>query len=363
MRGDLRAVRKTGRMRPPRLLAARVVLLACVAAACGSGASPAPPATGATLETSTWGPDIWFAAPAVSRDEFVASELKPLLGEPSVPLVSGGAIEMTAGGWSYLNPLGESVPIEIRLPGGSQWSGAEPLPNDAPVMIALHQTNDVGGREPCGAESSGSMAYGTYFASRGYLVVCPTLSFTGERQPIDTWDTADFYAVHPTWSAMGKDVTEVSWLIDVLSQLEVDSSDITVVGHSQGAIYALYAAAVDERIDRVVANGGYVDTDLDPITDRWARAAWYRAFRAEPTGLDQLEVIAAIAPRCVLLINYDRDAILVATEPSSQRLRAFQQLFPTTTWVLVSGEHDWLEPEEALAADWLDVGQQWCTTT
>jgi pimeloyl-ACP methyl ester carboxylesterase len=314
-------------------------------------------------QPATWGADIWFGDPSANRDEFVASELEVLLGEPSVPLLAAGPIEVSGGGLSYRNPLGERVPLEVRLPGGSQWSGTSPLPTSAPVMIALHQTNEVGGREPCGEESSGTMAYGTYFARRGYVVVCPTLSFTGTRQPTDTWDTTDLYAAYPSWSAMGKDVSEVSWLIDSLSQLDDRIDDVAVVGHSQGAIYALYSAAADERIGTVVANAGYADTDLDPITDRWARAGWYRAFRSWPTGLDQLEVVAAIAPRCALLINYDRDDILIATEPSPDRLRAFQQLFPTITWMRIHGEHDWPVPQQALAAEWLDGGRRTCTST
>jgi pimeloyl-ACP methyl ester carboxylesterase len=349
----------------PTSLLALVVLLGCAEAQLPSSietvedrppvsaSSPAPELqVGAG---SVWGTDIWFADPDASRVDFVAGELEPLLGSLNVNLGVAGPIEHADGQAWYRNPLGERVPLEIRLPGGGRWDGSTALPADAPLMVALHQTNTVGGSEPCGGQPYHEQAFGTFFATHGYLVVCPTLSFTGERQAQDSWDTASFYDRYPTWSAMGKDVSEVSWLIDSLTAQGLGrvGDGITVVGHSQGAIYALYAAAIDARITRVVANGGYVDTQLDPHPERWSRTSWYRAFRDEPRGLDQLEVVAAIAPRCALLIDYDHDDILEATVPSPARLSAFEARFPTITWDRASGPHAWPDQQLGDALRWL----------
>ena len=181
---------------------------------------------------------------------------------------------------------------------------------------------------------------------------CLTVPFTGERQSEAHWDTTAFYERYPGWSAMGKDISEVGWLLDALDAAAVDVEDVLVVGHSQGSIYGLFAAALDERIDRVIANAGFVDTAGDPDPGRWSRESWYRAFPAAPDGLDYLEVLAAIAPRCALLINYDADAILVATAPAPAALSDFESRFASIDWLAATGPHDWQQPQLVTAAAW-----------
>lgn len=144
----------------------------------------------------------------------------------------------------------------------------------------------------------------------------------------------------------------MSWTLDALAASGFDLDDVTVIGHSQGAIYALYAAALDQRIDRAISNAGFVDTDDDPDPGRWSRPTWYRGFRDLPVGLDYLEVVAAIAPRRALLINYESDDILVATRPTPDRQSAFEDAFPTVDWQSVAGEHAWPTESLDLAIDW-----------
>ena len=308
-----------------------------------------------------WSADIWFGGDDIDRDEFVADELSVLLGEPDVALVRSGVLAAASAGLTtYMNPVGEAVPLIVEAPGGERWTGE--LGDVSPgrgTVIALHQTNDVGGDEPCGPRTA-DLAYGTAFATAGYLVVCPTLSFTGARQPADTWNTDAFYASFPGWSAMGKDVTEVAWLLDALDRSGVPTETVAVVGHSQGAIYALYAAAVDTRVDVVVANAGFVDTATDVDPDRWSRGSWYRAFPEQPVGLDYLEVVAAVAPRCALVVSYEADPILEPSTPSPERLHAFEARFPTIDWLLRPGGHAWPTPTVDAAIGWLDGSWDRC---
>lgn len=344
-----------------------LVALSMATACSDPAASPSPTTPAPTMRASTvattattalpvsyeWPDEVWFGSAGVGRDDFVDDELEALLGDAGVELaVATAPVVADDGVFHYRNPVGEDVPVRVRAPGGDEWTG--PLADADPglgLVIALHQTNDVGGAEPCGPDDT-PLSYGTFFATQGYLVVCPTLSFTGERQLEAHWDTTAFYDRYPGWSAMGKDISEVGWLLDALDTAAVDVEDVMVIGHSQGSIYGLFAAALDERIDRVIANAGFVDTATDPDPGRWSRDSWYRAFPEPPEGLDYLEVIAAIAPRCALLINYDADAILVATAPEPAALSDFESRFASIDWLAATGPHDWKQPQLVTAADW-----------
>jgi hypothetical protein len=69
-----------------------------------------------------------------------------------------------------------------------------------------------------------------------------------------------------------------------------------------------------------------------------------------------LEVVAAIGPRCALLISYASDDILVATSPDHDRLAAFEASFPEIDWEFRNGEHAW-------PADTLADAMRWSSTT
>lgn len=335
---------------------------ASVALALVGGCSTTSPLAGPADEfvEPLWGPSMWFAANAGTRQDFLTDELDPLLGQPGMRLGDSGPLRIDGEGVaSYINPLGELVPVLIRGPDGPWTQPLDELPN-APLIIALHQTNTDGGAEPCGDQAPEELAYGTYFADLGNISMCPTLSFTGARQPENRWDTTAFYADYPSWSAMGKDIAEVSWLLDALTSARILVDDVTVIGHSQGAIYGLYAAAVDERIDRVIANAGFVSTSDDPDPGRWTRTEWYRAFRSYPAGFDFLEVVAAISPRCALLINYDQDTTLGVTVPSSDLLVDFERRFPTIDWLTANGVHSWPDAQLVSAAEWLAAHDDGC---
>jgi len=309
----------------------------------------------------------WYQR-GVAREVFLEQDVLPALGTRPDFLEAVQPIQSEANQeYSFINPLGEKVPLTILgLPEGglpqrdAHPTGAASFEHEQtqniaqkPLVIALHQTNETGRREACRNDQAlDDMAYGNYFAAQGYIVVCPTLSFTGERQPTNHWDTTQFYEQFSDWSALGKDVQEVSWLIDALAATGFDLDDLCVLGHSQGAIYTLFAAALDERIQYAIANAGYVSFEEDPEPTRWSRDHWFKALPAIPTEFVFSEVVAAISPRPALIINYLNDTILFATGPD-EAIESMADYVPAIDWVFASGEHGWPIETKSLAASWL----------
>jgi dienelactone hydrolase len=334
------------------------------------GTVPAPPTSveapaerppESTTVDDPWSTDIWFGE-ELTRTQFLDDELRPLLGEPARTTGAASPLEFVEPGrYTYTTPVGDDVPVLALAPGGAPASG-DPSSWDVAqgLVIALHQTNLVGPTEPCAPDPGAPLAYGARFAAVGYFVVCPNLAFTGERQPENQWDTAALYTQHPGWSAMGKDIAEVSWLLDAIEAAGSRPDKVAAAGHSQGAVYSLYAGALDDRIDVVVANAGYVDTPTDPEPERWSRPTWYRGFRELPVGFDLLEVVAAITPRCALLASYTEDEILIATVPQPARLADFEERYPSIDWQVVDGPHDWAATELAASRAWLDESWDRC---
>jgi dipeptidyl aminopeptidase/acylaminoacyl peptidase len=107
----------------------------------------------------------------------------------------------------------------------------------------------------------------------------------------------------------------VAW---VLSQPSV--THVGVLGYSMGGVTAILGAAQDERVEAVVAEGGFYDL-TDDITDRDKTVSLTRRlivslnpwfFRRE-TGVDTrsispVRVVGQISPRPLLLIYGDREA-------------------------------------------------------
>jgi len=142
-----------------------------------------------------------------------------------------------------------------------------------------------------------------------------TLAFdpigTGGRQE----ERRVFYDTHPRWSLMGKMVLDARHAIDALLAAEnVDPSRIFLVGFGMGGMTALFTAALDERVRGVACVAGFTpfrtDTDAAPTGGmrRWSHFyGWLPrlglfAERPAKAPVDFAEIIAAIAPRPVLII-------------------------------------------------------------
>ncbi|MBD2297082.1 hypothetical protein H6G28_00370 [Nostoc sp. FACHB-190] len=293
----------------------------------------------------------WYSENNISREEFIEKNIKPILGQPpSLQKEISPLIKINDLNFFYINPLNEKVPVIIlNYPKQKRISNNLPSPG---LVVAIHETNTVGGEEPCGQVGREEMFYGKMIADRGYIVVCPTLTFTGIRQPTNQWDTAEFYKKYPNWSAIGKDITEISWLIDSLSLSGFNVNHVALVGHSQGAIYSLFSAALDTRIHTVIANAGFVDFRKDPNPERWSRHSWYKALPYIPKNFTEAELVAAIAPRNALICNYLQDEILVATSPNDE-IQDMMRKFSSINWAFFNGKHGWPTEVQQFALSWL----------
>jgi hypothetical protein len=297
----------------------------------------------------------WYETTNISRDSFISNTLLKSFGETpkkSSPVTNLVLVDQQKDAYTYKNPLGEDVPV-ILLSNGKTIDEIKKMSN-IKVIISLHQTNKTGGEEPCGKsnENQPNMFYGKELNDRGYIVFCPTLSFTGSRQIQNQWDTKEFYKKYPNWSAFGKDVAEISWLIDSLKVTGLNISQIAVIGHSQGGLYALFAAALDKRINIVVANAGFFNFKNDPNPERWNRKKWYKALPDIPRDYTLEEVVVTIAPRSVLLNNYLQDEILISNKPYDE-VTKLMKFFPSINWAFFSGIHDFPPEVKDFSFSWL----------
>ena len=127
-------------------------------------------------------------------------------------------------------------------------------------------------------------------------------------------EVRNFYQRYPQWSLLGKNVEDTLAAVEALQKLNfIDPQRIYVLGYATGAMVALHAAALDERIAGVVSVAGFTPMRLDtPDKGTGGLARWVQwlpwqprlgAFIGQETRLpyDYHEVLAMIAPRPALV--------------------------------------------------------------
>lgn len=179
------------------------------------------------------------------------------------------------------------------------------------------------GMEFEGAEGSG-LEHGVLdqLVRKGHLVMAADVRGIGETRPASSsrafsgdfaqlldFETAMSYAA---WSMgdslLGMRVLDVIRSVDYLLECEsIDISNLHVIGKGAAALWCLYAAALDERIQSLTCDGCLISYRSITRTDRYL----YGADVFVPNmllHLDLPEVAAAIAPRSLRLIA-PRDAM------------------------------------------------------
>jgi dipeptidyl aminopeptidase/acylaminoacyl peptidase len=133
----------------------------------------------------------------------------------------------------------------------------------------------------------------------------------------------------------------VTWVLD---QSDVDH--VGVLGYSLGGVTAILGAAQDERIEAVVAEGGFYDLAADITNQGGHNPVWkaftYQAilfFFQQETGIDARDVspisaIGRISPRPLLLIYGERE--LAETHARELLARAGE---PKDLWIVPSCWH------------------------
>jgi len=171
---------------------------------------------------------------------------------------------------------------------------------------------------------------------KGHMVVAVDVRGIGETEPLrppqlreqpfgqlfDIQTAMAFIAWAMDSSLLGMRVLDVMRTVDyVLSRPDVDGTGVKIVGVGMGALWALFAAALDSRIRTVVADGGLLSYRTLASADRYVHGADVFV----PHILEQFDlpqIAAAIADRSLALlapVDHMRKPVEVAAAESEYR--------------------------------------------
>lgn len=162
-------------------------------------------------------------------------------------------------GWSEI-PFGDDLKADLFFP-------AEKPTRKWPVVIWLHPYAYQNGWSTGSPWESTGSDYRLEqrpsipeFVKRGFAVLAFDQIGFGAR----VRDARDFYRRYPTWSLMGKMVTDTRAAIDALTALDaVDPSRISLMGYSLGAKVGLLTMALDPRVHSLASVSGFDPLRLD----------------------------------------------------------------------------------------------------
>ncbi|MBX7168787.1 MAG: alpha/beta fold hydrolase [Pirellulales bacterium] len=249
---------------------------------------------------------------------------------------------------------GDSLPGWLLVP--KQRNGR------LPAVLCLHQTIKIGKDEPVGLGDDPNKRYADELARRGYVTLAVDYPNFGTYE-------FDPYA-HGYVSATMKGIWNHLRAVDLLCALpEVDARRIGVIGHSLGGHNSLFVAAFDPRIRCVVTSCGfnsfrhYYGGDLTGWSHKGYMPRIADVYGRDPARMpfDFPEVLAAIAPRAVLVVAPQRDANF-AVEGVRECVTAAQTVYallgiPDRLRALYpDAEHNFPPAERQAAYAWMD---QW----
>lgn len=188
----------------------------------------------------------------------------------------------------------------------------------APVVLYFNEEGMAAdGMEFAGEECSG-MEPGVLaqMASGGHVVIAVDVRGIGETRPLHESSHGGEYAhlfnaetamTYMAWymnsSLLGSRVQDVQRAVDyALSRPEAGASGVWVIGKGMGALWALYAAALDPRIKSVVCHAGLLSYRSLTATDRYLHGA--DVFILDVLHhFDLPQVAAAVADRRLTLLS------------------------------------------------------------
>jgi dienelactone hydrolase len=211
---------------------------------------------------------------------------------------------------SYASEPGCRVPAYLLIP-KDLLAGKKKMP----AILCLHPTNNVLGHGiVVGLGSAANRAYAMELAQRGYVTLAPSYPLLAKYEPDLKklgWESGTLKAV---WDNMRG--------LDLLASLPfVDGAKMGAIGHSLGGHNSVYTAIFDGRLKVVVSSCGldsYVDyyngDEKNWQPERgWCQTRYMRKLanykgRLTAIPFDFHEMIAALAPRHVLIIAPKRDS-------------------------------------------------------
>lgn len=219
---------------------------------------------------------------------------------------------------TYASEPGSRVPAYLLIPKKLlQQDGAK-----APAILCLHGTDDVYGHGIIvGLGQRPNRQYASELAERGYVTLAPSYPMLANYQPDVIglgWSSGTLKAVWDNQRGL-----------DLLQSLPfVESDSLAAIGQSLGGHNSVFTGVWDDRLKVIVSSCG-LDSFLDYYSGNervwmpeqgWTqtrympRLADYRG-RLEEIPFDFHELIAALAPRYVLIIapisdsNFQADSV------------------------------------------------------
>lgn len=267
---------------------------------------------------------------------------------------------------------GDRMPMYLLVPKGTAG-------RRVPAVICMYGTTGGAGKETTvglsgptpGTPVKKNRAFAVDVVEAGMVAVAPDYLRDGERvKPGERpYETTSFYARHPDWSCVGKDVWDTSRAIDYLETLPfVDGSRIGMIGHSYGGHTTIFAAALEDRIKVAVASG--------PVSDfRGHGMHWgvpkgagssqslpgmrpYVLDHALPIPVEFYEWTALIAPRPLLVLQ----AVGERRPHEEENAAAVGEVYRTlgagedVRYLWTAGDHDFPPVARRAAVEWLKAG-------
>ncbi|MAE67045.1 MAG: hypothetical protein CMJ18_22520 [Phycisphaeraceae bacterium] len=268
--------------------------------------------------------------------------------------------------------------LRYQLEPGEWVTGYVARPRGAkgrlPAMAALHSHGGnyaVGKGEifaTCPPDPAREFyGWGYELARRGYVVICQDQLCFEDRSWINTRGVSPgalhehFEGFHRAASGrtlMGKLAYDTSRAIDVLGQRDdVDMERVGVMGHSGGGSQSFVACVYDPRVKAAVLNCGIASA---AATIRDTRTASHTSSVPGITQLgDEAAVVAAMAPRAVLITNgsedwlFPTDGILNTYYRAKQAYEALG-IADRIDFGCIAGPHVFAPYVRAVGYDWLD---------
>lgn len=211
----------------------------------------------------------------------------------------------------FVSEAGIRLPSWVYLP-------EKKKPGSPAILYFSGQGMEADGMEFAGEEGSGQ-ARGTLaqMARSGHLIVAVDVRGIGETRPVHSRtisgsefqhlfsvETAMAYmAWYMNQSLFGQRVQDVQRSVDyALSRPDVDSRGVWAIGKGMGALWVLYAAALDPRIQSAVCHGGLLSYRSLTAKDRYLHGA--DVFILDVLHhFDLPQVAAAVAGRRLTLLS------------------------------------------------------------
>lgn len=260
----------------------------------------------------------------------ILANLRWLLGEEPSGVKHAGKIVGTEGDWidkitgrpnvsgagiTYIGPyssIGDNLKGMLYFPVDAAGNKVLKFGAKIPVVVFLHQySHGHGFAKGYSLElGRGNDLFFQVLIDKGFAILAIDMFGFGTRME----EAQYFYQRFPTWSKMGKMVSDVAACTDALQKFDfIDSRHIFLLGNTIGGSVALMAAAQDERIAGVAVVSAFSPWRASNKTHESLRTYSHLhgflprlgSFAENPTDLplDFGEIISCIAPRPLFVIS------------------------------------------------------------